>query len=149
MHSVFFFCFWVANASKSAVYTAGVDNLTRRAFCDLTQLSLGGLPFRYLGVPLSSRRLSIAECESLANKMTSRIRSWSAKNLSYAARLQLINSVVIGISAYRCQIFILPKRLLDASTLFVDPFYGLVFLSLINLVWSIGRMFVNLKKWEV
>lgn len=52
-----------ANSTKSAIYTAGVDTLVRDAIGDLTRFSFGTLPFRYLGVPLSSKRLSIAECE--------------------------------------------------------------------------------------
>ena len=42
-----------ANASKSVVYTAGVDTFTNRVICDLTHFPLGTLPFRYLGGPLS------------------------------------------------------------------------------------------------
>ena len=30
-------------------------------------------------------------------------------HLSYAARLQIINSILMGVSAYWCQIFIIPK----------------------------------------
>ncbi|XP_057535324.1 uncharacterized protein LOC130813502 [Amaranthus tricolor] len=80
-----------ANASKSAIYIIGVAPYIRSANGDLTHFSFGTLPFRYLGVPLSFKCLSIVECEKLADKMTSRIQSWQAKYLSYAARLQLIN----------------------------------------------------------
>lgn len=44
--------------------------------------------------------------------MTSRIKCWHSKSLSYAARVQFINSVLIGISSYWCQIFIIPKRVI-------------------------------------
>ena len=44
--------------------------------------------------------------------MTSKIKGWQVKHLSYAARLQLINSVVMGISSYWCQIFIIPKKII-------------------------------------
>ncbi|XP_057535390.1 uncharacterized protein LOC130813571 [Amaranthus tricolor] len=62
---------------------------------DISQFALGTLPFRYPSVPLSSKCLSITECEQLADKMTKRISSWQCKHLSYAARLQLINSVLL------------------------------------------------------
>ena len=87
----------LANTSKSAIYTAGVASHIRSTIGDLMHFPFGILPFRYLGVPLSSKRLSIADCEQLADKMTNRIKSWQAKHLSYAARLQLINSVLMGI----------------------------------------------------
>lgn len=76
---------------------------------DVVPLPLGKLPFRYLGIPLNSKRLSVDDCDQLVDKMTHRIRGWQVKHLSYAARLQLINSVLMVISTYWCQIFILPK----------------------------------------
>ena len=54
----------------------------------------------------------MVDCEQIADKMTWRIRAWSAKNPSYAARLQLINSVLMGIFTYWCQMFILPRRVI-------------------------------------
>ncbi|XP_062166142.1 uncharacterized protein LOC133872568 [Alnus glutinosa] len=45
----------------------------------------GTLPVRYLGVPLISKRLSKADCEGLVAKFTSRMDSWCAKHLSFAA----------------------------------------------------------------
>uniref|UniRef100_A0A803Q619 Reverse transcriptase domain-containing protein n=1 Tax=Cannabis sativa TaxID=3483 RepID=A0A803Q619_CANSA len=45
-------------------------------------------------------------------KMTSGIRCWSSRNLSYMGRVTLINSVLLAILTYWAQIFILPKQLL-------------------------------------
>lgn len=101
-----------ANSNKSAVYTTGVHLVIKEAIGHLTQFTSGSFPFRYLGVPLTSKRLSIADCEHLADRMTSRIKCWHSKSLSYAARVQFINSVLIGISSYWCQIFIIPKRVI-------------------------------------
>ena len=102
-----------ANTKKSAIYLVGIDSSLKDDIRDISQFALGTLPFSYLGVPLSSKRLSIIECEQLADKMTKRMSSWKSKHLSYAARLQLINSVLIGITSYWCQIFILPKRIIN------------------------------------
>ncbi|XP_057517996.1 uncharacterized protein LOC130798917 [Amaranthus tricolor] len=63
-----------ANASKVAIYIAGVTSTNRAAIGALTHFPFGSLPFRYLGIPLSSKRLSIAECEQLADRINSRIR---------------------------------------------------------------------------
>ena len=40
--------------------------------------------------------------------MTTRLRLWYCKHLSYVARLKLITSVLMEITAYWCQLFILP-----------------------------------------
>lgn len=98
---------------SSAIYTSGVDSTTKEAIRELTHFSLGTHPFEYLGIPLSSKRISIVECACLADKMTSRIKGWQVKHLSYAARLQLINSVVMRISSYWCQILILSKKIIQ------------------------------------
>ena len=72
------------------------------------------LPFRYLGVPINSKRLKTSECNALVEKMTSRIRCWSTRHLSFAGRSQLINSVLLSIHSYWAHIFILPSSVLDA-----------------------------------
>lgn len=52
------------------------------------------------------------DCEVLIDKMTSRIKTWSSRSLSYAGRVQLVNSVLIHIHSYWSTIFILPKVVL-------------------------------------
>lgn len=90
----------VANSSKSAIYLVGIDPLLKQKLAKSIDFPLGSLPYKYLGVPLSSKRLSGHDCDQLVDRITSRIRSWQAKHLSYAARLQLVNSVLINISSY-------------------------------------------------
>ncbi|XP_057544052.1 uncharacterized protein LOC130823450 [Amaranthus tricolor] len=111
-----------ANSGKLAIYLAGVDSFIKEDLRSTSQFTLGTLPFKYLGVPLSSKRFSIADCEKLADMMIKRISSWQAKHLSYAARLQLINSVLMGISSYWCQISILPKRVINIGNFICRSF---------------------------
>ncbi|XP_021717782.1 uncharacterized protein LOC110685546 [Chenopodium quinoa] len=70
------------------------------------------IPFKYLGVPLSLKKLTTQQCKPLVNKITSRIESWAVRFLSYAGRLKLIKSVLFGIQTYWAQIFILPKKIM-------------------------------------
>lgn len=44
--------------------------------------------------------------------MTKRIQVWSTRNLSYMARIVLVNSVLLSIHTYWSQIVILPKKIL-------------------------------------
>ena len=48
----------------------------------------------------------------LVEKMTKKIKQWSSKQLSYAGRLILINSVLMAIHAYWAQIMPLPRKML-------------------------------------
>ena len=57
---------------------------------------VGTLPVKYLGVPLVSTRLSLADCDVLVAKMEARIKSWANKKLTYSDRTQFIQSVLCG-----------------------------------------------------
>nr|XP_016491957.1 PREDICTED: uncharacterized protein LOC107811523 [Nicotiana tabacum] len=72
---------------------------------------VSGLTARYLGVPLSSKRLSMTQCRPLLDKMLDRITNWTTKFLSYAGRVILIKSVLFAIQTIWAQIFILPKKI--------------------------------------
>ena len=72
----------------------------------------GNLPMKYLGVPLITTKLKRGDCEELIRKISGRITSWNSKFLSYAGRIQLINSVLYGIQSYWSSMFILPKSVL-------------------------------------
>ena len=98
-----------ANTSNSAIFIAGVPTSTKNHIAQPLDIPLGSLPVRYLGVPLTSKKISVADCEVLVDKMTARIRTWSSKSLSCATRLQLVSAVLMSINSYWCQLFIIPK----------------------------------------
>ncbi|XP_019245984.1 PREDICTED: uncharacterized protein LOC109225688 [Nicotiana attenuata] len=56
--------------------------------------------------------MSIAQWQPLIEKMVARISSWTAKKLSYAGRIQLVQSVLFGIQAYWSQLFLIPSKVL-------------------------------------
>ncbi|KAL0294067.1 UNVERIFIED_CONTAM: hypothetical protein Scaly_3129600 [Sesamum calycinum] len=72
----------------------------------------GSLPIKYLGIPLTSSRLTIADCRPLIDKVDTRLAGWHHQNLSYAGRLQLIKSVISTLHTYWASVFILPKGIL-------------------------------------
>lgn len=97
------------NKSKSSVYCCSIDEETQNQIQQVSGFTIGSLPFRYLGVPISTTKLKSRDCEILLEKMTARIKSWSTRHLSFAARCQLINSVLMSIQVYWGQIFLFPK----------------------------------------
>ena len=88
------------------------QRMYNRKYCITTSFSKGELPFRYLGVPLSSKKLSISQCQPLIDKIMGRINTWTNKFLSYAVRLQLVNSVLLAMQGFWSQIFLMPKKVL-------------------------------------
>ncbi|KAL0304698.1 UNVERIFIED_CONTAM: hypothetical protein Sangu_3069000 [Sesamum angustifolium] len=84
----------------------------KQQMIDVLGFQEGFLPVRYLGVPLISSRLKIADCKPLIDKLDSRIAGWSHLNLSFARRAQLIQSVLSTLHSYWASIFILPKGII-------------------------------------
>ena len=59
-----------------------------------------------------STKLTASNCKSLVDRITSRVSSWTARFLSFAGRLQLIQSVLCGIQSFWNGLFILPKAVI-------------------------------------
>ncbi|XP_019258261.1 PREDICTED: uncharacterized protein LOC109236524 [Nicotiana attenuata] len=98
------------NLSKSEAYFGGVQETERQQILQCLGFTSGELPFKYLGIPLATKKLSLMQWQPLIEKMTRKITSWTAKNISYAGRLQLVQSVLFGVQAFWAQIFILPAK---------------------------------------
>lgn len=62
---------------KSKFYLGGVDAETQELIQQTTGFGRGIMPFKYLGVPLASRKLSIADCQPLIERMLVRLNHWS------------------------------------------------------------------------
>ncbi|XP_074277740.1 uncharacterized protein LOC141601363 [Silene latifolia] len=91
------------------MYLNGIDDNLAAHLVRLAGFKMGQFPFRYLGVPISSKRLSVADCNRVVDKIVARIRGWGAKHLSYAGRLVLVKAVLTQMHAYWARIFLLPK----------------------------------------
>lgn len=94
------------------MYLAGIKEDEIQSLQDILQVPTGRFSFRYLGVPLHSRKLFYNEYKPVFNKVVARAKTWIAKKLSYDGRTQLISSVLQGIQSYLCHIFLLPKKVL-------------------------------------
>lgn len=101
-----------ANKDKSLVYIVRVHDHTKQEIVDALGFSVGTLPFRYLGVPLASKKLEANAYLPLIKKITDKITCWSAKLLSYAGTIQLIEVDLFGVQTYWAQIFLLPKKVI-------------------------------------
>ncbi|KAL0294405.1 UNVERIFIED_CONTAM: hypothetical protein Sangu_3219200 [Sesamum angustifolium] len=84
----------------------------RQQILDYLGFQEGSLPVKYLGIPLTSSRLTIADCRPLIDKVDARLAGWNNQILSYAGRLQLIKSVLTTLHTYWASAFILPKGVL-------------------------------------
>ena len=95
--------------SKTCFFASGLSDAEIDQIKQETSLTQGALPIRYLGIPLCTKKLTMANCELLILSVKSKLNSWSAKSLSFSGRLLLINIVISGISNFWCNTFTLPK----------------------------------------
>lgn len=91
-----------------------MDTTFKTDIFGITSFPEGTLPFRYLGVPLTSRKLATSHYMSLVDKTVLRIRHWCSKLLSYAGRVQLIKSITNAMSSYWMISFPFPKKIIHA-----------------------------------
>lgn len=68
----------VVNPSKCNVYFGGVDDKIKEDIMMVSGFKEGDILLRYLGIPLTSMRLSNHQCVSLVENITSKIRHWSS-----------------------------------------------------------------------
>ncbi|XP_019267399.1 PREDICTED: uncharacterized protein LOC109244718 [Nicotiana attenuata] len=87
---------------------------TTRPRADTANTGIYKRNFKYLGAPLSTRKLTMIQWKPLIEKIVARTTSWTAKKLSYAGRSQLISSVLFGVQSYWAQLFILPTKVMKS-----------------------------------
>ncbi|KAL1201844.1 putative ribonuclease H protein [Cardamine amara subsp. amara] len=75
-------------------------------------IQLGSFPVRYLGVPLTSQKLRKQDYQPLIDRISSRFSSWTTRHLSFAGRLQLLQSVIYSTISFWASIFVLPNQCL-------------------------------------
>ncbi|GJV32771.1 putative reverse transcriptase domain-containing protein [Tanacetum coccineum] len=96
---------------KSVVFFSNFKQAGRNNILKIMPFQVGILPVRYLRVPLISKRLYIKDCQLLIDKVKKRVFDWKNKVLSFAGRLQLVQSVLSSMQVFWSSIFILPKTI--------------------------------------
>ncbi|WMV46797.1 hypothetical protein MTR67_040182 [Solanum verrucosum] len=98
--------------SKNFVYFGGVTSTERNKILQPLGIEIEDLPFKYLKILLSTKKTTLVLWRLLILKIIMRISSWTVKKLSYASRIQLVQTMIFGIQAYQAQLYILPTIIL-------------------------------------
>nr|GEY06987.1 hypothetical protein [Tanacetum cinerariifolium] len=96
---------------KSTAFFCNVPNAIKAYILNFMPFAEGVLLVRYLGVPLISSRLLYRDSKLLVEKLKSIVNDWRNKFLSFAGRLQLIQSVLSSMHIYWAFVFILPNHI--------------------------------------
>ncbi|XP_058783399.1 uncharacterized protein LOC131658081 [Vicia villosa] len=97
------------NPYKCNMFCSGMDEETMRKIISLSGFSVGSLPVRYLGIPLTCKKPSIAQYLPLIERIVGKIRHWTTKLLSTTGRIQLVKSVTTAVAQYWMNCFPIPK----------------------------------------
>ncbi|XP_071697482.1 uncharacterized protein [Rutidosis leptorrhynchoides] len=103
----------VPSMPKSTTYFSNVSNALKSHILAMLPFEEGSLPVKYLGVPLVSTQLHYRDCKELVDVVSSRINNWKNKFMSFAGRLQLINSVLSSTQIYWQSVFLLPSAIIN------------------------------------
>jgi hypothetical protein len=99
------FCYEVVsrmkiNYNKSEVFTLGISEVKDEEIASAFNCKLGHFPMKYLGLPISYKRLSKKELSFSASKVEKRLETWKCNQLSHDGRSILINSSLSSIPIY-------------------------------------------------
>lgn len=107
-----------ANLDKSQIVFSTNCTRTHQDCLEITGFTEGHLPIKYLGMPITASRMTKMECRLLVEKFTTRIKSWTSRNISYAGTVTLMkmNTVLFGMFTFWARIFILPQEVVNEVT---------------------------------
>ncbi|XP_048628766.1 uncharacterized protein LOC106360905 [Brassica napus] len=98
------------NRQKSELLLDGGSESRCRDLAVEMGIAQGALPLRYLGVPLSPKKMTRSDFQPLLDKIAARFSSWTVKHLSFAGRFQLIQAVIYSTISFLASIFIIPSE---------------------------------------
>lgn len=94
---------------KSTLFMAGFTAQKQEEILNHFPFEAGKLAVRYLGLPLLTKCMTVTDFLPLVEKIRKRIGSWTWRFLSYAGRVQLINSVIASLTSFWMAAFRLPS----------------------------------------
>ncbi|GJT75704.1 RNA-directed DNA polymerase, eukaryota, reverse transcriptase zinc-binding domain protein [Tanacetum coccineum] len=111
---------------KCIMFCGSLDSETKNAISNILPLKEGKLPVKYLGVPLVTKKIGIADCKQLIDKVQQKLMDWKNKSLSYAGRAQLITYVLASMQVYWVLCFCFLKQTLMILKSSSKDFYGIL-----------------------
>ncbi|XP_019095868.1 PREDICTED: uncharacterized protein LOC109130605 [Camelina sativa] len=98
---------------KTSFFASGLHQPEIDQIKAASGIAHGQLPIRYLGISLCTKKLTLLDCAPLIQRVKTKLNSWSTRTLSFAGRLQMLNTVIAGITNFWCSALVLPKKCID------------------------------------
>jgi len=104
----------MANAQKSNVLPIRCDELEISTIQSLLPCPLSTFPCKYLGVPLSLRKLTKDQVQPFVDRIADRLPGWKAELMTRAGRRVLVQFVLTGMLIYLAMAIDLPPWAIKA-----------------------------------
>ena len=111
------------NFHKSEIFCFGKAKDHEEFYSQLFGCVIGKYPFRYLGLPMNTRKLNNKDWKVIEERIEKRLSGWKEKMLSVGGRMVLINSVLSSLPMFMMSFFELPKGVLEKIDCFRSRFY--------------------------
>jgi hypothetical protein len=96
------------NFGKSEALVTGVPEPDKLKVANMLNCRLGKFPISYLGMPVSDKKLLVADWDFLTEKVGPRVDPWQGLFLASARRLELTNSCLSNLPMFAMGLFLLP-----------------------------------------
>ena len=100
------------NFHKSTLILTNLSAESAFAFARLFGSSVGSMPFTYLGLPLSVRRVHSSHLLPLVDRIRKKLSTWSASLLARGERLALVRHVLCALSGHMLATIVLNAHVL-------------------------------------
>ena len=102
------------NLHKSAALPIRCTDEEVSIACTELDCPLGVFPIKYLGLPLSLRKISAAQLQYLVDHMASKLPKWKASLMPKSGRLTLVQSVLCAMPIHAMMALDLPMKTIAA-----------------------------------
>jgi len=85
-----------ANMAKSQVVFEGCSEHLKVQCLEVTGFQEGKLPLKYLGVPVTASKLSKLDYSMLVDKILTKVKIWSSRNISFTDRTVSLIQLYLG-----------------------------------------------------
>lgn len=103
-----------SNLDKSLIFFFHTPLATQRNIKCIMGFSMGNIPFKYLGIPLSTSATKHSSWKTLLDEIKDRLNCWSFRPLNIAGKLVLLKSILQTLPSYPFSILATPKWVLKA-----------------------------------
>lgn len=102
------------NYHKSTFLPIHVEDTLATSLASSLGCPIATFPQPYLGLPLSTTKLNLADFQPLIARIDKRLVGWRGRLLTHGGRLILVNAVLSALPSYMMGTILLPKSVIEA-----------------------------------